>query len=166
MKKFLLILISFVIFSDSFCFSVIKSPVTQANQVFVYVGNSNAKISLLEISEISIKDYQKISGKHFNFFERLNFKNAQKKLRKSIKVDGTIDNKILKNFSDGDGGGWFSDFNIGGFALGLFLFLPGILIAYLIGGDEDIRRSRVRWAWTGAGVFAAIALAILKSVSL
>ncbi|MGI8583313.1 MAG: hypothetical protein ACR2KX_14025 [Chitinophagaceae bacterium] len=161
MKKYLLLFLSIIIFSSSFSFSVIKPAMVQADKVFIFAGKNGARLSLLEVSKISIKDYQRITGQHLNFFERLNFKAAQKKIRKNISADGTVNSKILSTNSFGDS---FSGFNLGGFLLGLFLFLPGVLIAYLIGGeDEDIRRSRVKWAWYGAGLFVVIALAVFRS---
>jgi hypothetical protein len=77
-----------------------------------------------------------------------------------MNADGTMNENFSKNYADGEG--LFSDFNIGGFALGLLLFLPGVLIAYLIGGDEDVKRSRVSWAWKGAAIFVTIALALFN----
>jgi len=163
MKKSFLLLLSLLLFSATFSFSVIKAPLTQASQLIVTVGKNGEKISLLEISKISVKDYQKITGRHLNFFERLSFKAAQKRFRKSINSDGTINQRMLGKNGFGDS---FSEFNLGGFLLGLFLFLPGVLIAYLIGGeDEDIRRSRVKWAWYGAGVCAIIVAAALRNLN-
>ena len=46
-----------------------------------------------------------------------------------------------------------SDFNIGGFVLGLLLSVIGVLIAYLI-GDTTV----IKWAWIGFGVFLVIFL--------
>ena len=46
-----------------------------------------------------------------------------------------------------------SDFNIGGFVLGLLLPVVGVLIAYLI-GDTTV----IKWAWIGFGVFMIIFL--------
>lgn len=164
MKKYLLLLILLITFSGSFSFSIIKNPLTKADQIFIPIGKNGGKISLLEISKISVKDYQRISGEHLNFFERLSFKAAQKKLRKNITAEGTVNTKMLGKNGFGDS---FSDFHIGGFLLGLFLFLPGVLIAYLLGGDdEDIRRSRIKWAWYGAGIFAIIAAAVLRNINL
>jgi hypothetical protein len=46
-----------------------------------------------------------------------------------------------------------SDFNIGGFILGLLLSVVGVLIAYLI-GDTTV----IKWAWIGFGIFLIIFL--------
>ena len=108
----------------------------------------------------SVKEYQKISGKHLNIFQRFAFKASQKQLQKNVNANGMISNKFMGTNSLADS---FEEFNVGGFLLGLFLFLPGVLIAYLIGGDEDVRRSRTKWAWYGTSIFVIIALAALKS---
>ncbi len=158
MKKYLLLFISLVILSDSFSFSVNRTPVIQASQIFINVGKAGTKISLLEISKMSVKDYEVLAKTHLNFLERMNFRTVQKKIRKNINPDGTVNSKMIGKNAMGDA---FSGFNIGGFVLGLLLFLPGVLIAYLIGGEE--RSTRVRWAWYGAGIFAIIALGLLRT---
>lgn len=135
-----------------------------ANQTYIPVGN-NAKISLAKLSEIKVKDYEKMSGRHLNFFQRIIFKAGQKKLRNSISAEGTITNKkLLKAMSNG---GPSVGFNLGGFALGFFLNFLGVLIAYLIKTDKDVDRNRRKWAWIGLGVsFLLVSLLIITVVTL
>ncbi len=45
MKKYLILSLALIIFSDTFSFSVIKSPVAQANQIFITVGKKEQKFS-------------------------------------------------------------------------------------------------------------------------
>ena len=71
--------------------------------------------------------------------EKISFKAAQRQLRNSIHRDGTLDMNVGV---PGKGIHW------GGLALGFFLSLIGVLIAYLIKVGD--RRSRIRWAWIGA----------------
>lgn len=71
--------------------------------------------------------------------EKISFKAAQRQLRNSIHRDGTLDKNVGV---PGKGIHW------GGLALGFFLSLIGVLIAYLIKVGD--RRSRIRWAWIGA----------------
>ena len=118
----------------------------------VPIGNG-LKISLLDLSQISIKDVQELRGAKMKFADRLAFKAAQKKLRININPDGTFDNKILKKLKKAEGS---SGFNLGGFALGFLLGLIGVLIAYLIKGDQ--RQSRIKWAWIGFLVWVALVL--------
>jgi hypothetical protein len=90
-----------------------------------------------------------VTGKKMTFVKKIQFKLAQRKLRKSINEDGTFNNKKLeKVFQDEMSG--TTGFHLGGFALGLFLFVIGVLIAYLI--DDEKKSNRVKWAWIGAAV--------------
>jgi len=117
------------------------------------------QISLKELSVINVKDYEKLTGKHLNFFQKFTFKAGQKNLRNSIAADGTITNKkLLKAMSDGDHS---VGFHLGGFALGFFLGLIGVLLAYLIGGDEDVKKNRAKWAWIGFGLFVVVYLVLI-----
>jgi hypothetical protein len=49
-----------------------------------------------------------------------------------------------------------SDFNIGGFVLGLLLGIIGVLIAYLIGD-----RSVIKWSWLGFAIWFVVLLLAL-----
>ena len=90
-----------------------------------------------------------------NLFDRLGFKIAQRKLRKSINADGTIDNKKLNKFLDE--GDHSMGFHLGGFVLGLLLGLIGVLLAYVVWND-DAKKNRIKWAWIGLGVFVVLIL--------
>lgn len=163
MKKVFILLAAIAIFTTSFASSgfLVSSP-KRATEIYLPI-NKNMQISLKDLSVIKIKDYEKLSGKHLNFIEKITFKTGQKKLRNSIATDGTITNKkLLKTMSADDHS---VGFHIGGFALGFFLGLIGVLIAYIIKGDEAIDRNRRKWAWIGFGVYVVLLLAIVLSVN-
>ena len=65
-------------------------------------------------------------------------------------------------FTDNDGD-HSTGFHVGGFLLGFFLGLIGIVIAYVAGGDDDVKRNRAKWAWIGFGAYVVIFLALLLS---
>jgi len=67
-------------------------------------------------------------------------------LTSGISPDGTITNRIFTK--EAKKSGLFSAFHLGGFALGFFLCIIGVLIAYLI--NEELKARRVKWAWIGA----------------
>jgi len=131
-----------------------KPPKLNAKEVFLPVGKTGETISLMELSTVKMDQLEKLTGKKLNFFERIAFKKAQKKLRQSIADDGTIYNRKLEKIFSNSGDDLTSGFHLGGFALGLFLFLIGVLIAYLI---NDANHSvRVKWAWIGAAIAAVL----------
>ena len=156
MKKTLFLFVAIALVTSSFAASGYSYLPKKATEIYVPIGQ-NAQISLMELSTMKVKDYEKITGKHLNFFQKLTFKAGQKKLRNSFTADGTVTNKKLLKAVASDG--ITSGFNIGWFALGFFLGLIGVLLSYVINGDEDVKRNRQKWAWIGLGV--AIVLYIL-----
>lgn len=155
MKRFLAFLTACCILTSGIASVTIEPTPKNANEIFVPLGNSGNKISLQALSEISIKEFESVSGKKLKLIEKATFKLAQKDLRKSINPDGTINSKKLEKslnkFADGEGG-----FHIGGFALGFLLGLIGVLIAYLI--KDDKKSNRVKWAWLGLAAWLVIFL--------
>jgi hypothetical protein len=153
MKKTLsLFMACFIIAISIASAPVMKGPKdgkVYASEVFIPIGKTGSKISLLELSTISRSDLEARSGKKMDFITRKTFKSSQRKLKKLIEEDGTINNKNLQNAnSAGDGIDGTTGFHLGGFALGFFLFLLGVLIAYLI--NDGKKQNRVKWAWIGA----------------
>lgn len=93
------------------------------------------------------KKYKELTGEKLSVTQKISLKLAQKKIRKAVKNNESIDSATMANAVD------TSDFNIGGFVLGLLLSVIGVLIAYLI-GDTSV----IKWAWIGFGVFLIIFL--------
>lgn len=160
MKKLLTLLTAFAFVSSSFAISNVteEKPQPRADKIFVPIANTGYKISLMELSRISMKDLQLLTGRKMNLIEKIAFKDAQKTLKRNINPDGTFDKRFAKKLQRrGDGEG----FQAGGFFLGLLLGLIGVLIAYLI--KDEQKRNRVKWAWIGWGVWIAILLIIIAS---
>ena len=159
MKKTIILFLLFGVFSVvhsstySIPISKSKTPV-KAYEVYVPVGKTGQMISLMDLSQISVKDFQKLSGKKMKFIEKVNFKIAQRQLKKNINYDGSFSSKKFENYF-----GLFTKISWGGLALGLFLSLIGVLIAYLI--TDENKSNRVRWAWIGAIISFIIWGAIL-----
>lgn len=158
MKKFLFILAAIILVNASFASTGISVLPKKATDIYIPLGNNN-QISLLEISKMKIQDYEKLSGKHLNFFEKITFKAGQKKLKNNIAADGTITNKrLIKAMYGADHS---RGFHLGGFALGFFVGLIGVLIAYMIRGDEEVDRNRRKWAWIGFGTYVVLLLVVI-----
>jgi hypothetical protein len=86
--------------------------------------------------KVSTETLKTISVKNGNFFDRLAFKLIKSRLARKL---GIIDNET-------------EGFNIGGFLLGLFLPLIGILGAYIFTKDRNF----IKWAWIGTGTYFLI----------
>lgn len=156
MRK-LTLLFAFVLFvASTFATTKPASGPLMASTVMVPVGKTGRTISLLDLSQITVKDFQLLTGQKMSLADRMGFKVAQRELRQSINNDGTINNKKLKKLAlKADGGGGF---HIGGFALGFLLGLIGVLIAYLI--KDEKKPTRVKWAWLGLLAWMVIWLVV------
>ena len=162
MRKILFLGTALFLYSFTFAVANVERPNLKADKVFIPIGKTGQKISYAQLATISLKDLQALTGKKMNFIQRFNFRIAQSKIRKSFAPDGTIKNKkIQKMFSRaGDGS---TGFHIGGFALGFFVGIIGVLIAYLI--NDDYKRNRVKWAWIGFAIFIALWLILVAALS-
>jgi hypothetical protein len=158
MRKIILFFIGLLLLAGSYAsVNVIKpkEPRLNATEIFFPVGNTGKQISLLELTQISVKDFEILTDKKMSFLDRIGFKKAQRSVRKHIEPDGTIQSKKFEKFLKRGGE---TGFHLGGFALGFLLGLIGVLIAYLI--KDDYKRNRVKWAWIGWVIYAAIVIAI------
>jgi hypothetical protein len=106
-----------------------------------------ANMNVEEFLALTPKKYKELTGEKLSLTQKISLKLAQKKIRKALKNNESVDSITMANAVD------TSDFNIGGFVLGLLLSVVGVLIAYLI-GDTSV----IKWAWIGFGVFLVIFL--------
>ncbi|HKB43930.1 MAG TPA: hypothetical protein VKC90_06065 [Chitinophagaceae bacterium] len=160
MKKIIVLLAGLLIFTGPFASVKVIHPRLKASEMFFPVGNTGQKISLLELSRIKVKDLQLLTGHKMDIFDRLSFTMAQKKVRNMINRDGTISTKRIEKFTKSHSGE--TGFHIGGFALGFFLGLIGVLIAYLI--NDDYKHNRVKWAWIGWGTFVVLYVILIVAL--
>ena len=152
MKKVIILFVFIGIFSSvNSTTNLIPSSVVnvrlKANEVYLPIGKTGQLISLMDLSRISVKDFETLSGQKMKFFEKVQFKLGQHQLKKSINEDGTFSRKSIEKYLTKPPVGGGGVFSLTGLLLGLFLSLIGVLIAYLIGSDN---KSRIRWAWIGA----------------
>jgi hypothetical protein len=159
MKKVFAFLVALAIMTQTFAAAITKPEPLKASDVRIPVANGKV-ITLQELADMKAVDYAKLTGKKMKFFDRVGFKIAQKKLRSSINPDGTINSKKLqKNLRKADGP---TGFHLGGFALGFFVGLIGVLIAYLI--DDENKSNRVKWAWLGLAIGFVLSLILILAV--
>ena len=135
-----------------------KNPSIKATEVYVPIGKTGQFISLMELSEIKVKDYEALTGKKMKMTEKVKFKMKQRELKKNINYDGSFSKKRVEKYFNKAalfGGG----ISLSGLALGLFLNIIGVLIAYLITSGD--KKGRITWAWIGAIISAVIWGAVL-----
>jgi hypothetical protein len=154
MKKILALFVALSILTSSFASVIPTEAPKKASEIFVPIGKTGKQISLLDLSQISLKDFEVVSGQKLKFAEKISFKLAQKQIRNSINSDGTLNNKKLEKVLTRPAGE--TGFHLGGFALGFLLGLIGVLIAYLI--KDDYKSNRVKWAWIGLGVIVVLSI--------
>lgn len=106
-----------------------------------------AGMSVQDFLAMTPKKYKELTGEKLSITKKISLKLAQKKIKKAFKNNEKIDSVTMANAVD------TSDFNIGGFILGLLLSIIGVLIAYLI-GDSSV----IKWAWIGFGIALVIYL--------
>src|SRR5690348_11661667 len=104
MKKILLFVTAILLLAHSYATSIIPAPKLNANEIYLPVGANGTTISLLELSTITTDRFETVSGRKMNFAEKISFKISQRKLRKSINPDGTIDNKRFEKLLAKRGG--------------------------------------------------------------
>jgi len=165
MKKFFALFAAVTFFVSSFATSTpstAKEPVIHTDQVFIPVGKTGKTISLFDLSKISIKELQKLTGQKMNFWDKTKFRIAQKKLRDNMNLDGTISNNNIQKALQKQKKGGESGFHFGGFALGFFLGAIGVIIAYVI--NDDYKKNRVKWSWVGFGIALVINIILILAV--
>jgi hypothetical protein len=109
-------------------------------------------MTLQEFVHLSPKKYKELTGKKLNLPEKLAWKLTQHKFKRMIKKNPQM--AIMPVPQDIDR----SDFNILGFLLGIFLGPIGLLIAFLVEGEDS---SLFKWALYGLIVWAAIVLLVI-----
>jgi hypothetical protein len=159
-KKIMSFLVVLFAFTAVQAFTSVTPTAPLAQDVMLPVGKTGKFISLADLSTISPKNFAELSGTKMNFAQKAVFKLSQKQLKKSINADGTINSKKLNKFlKKAEGGG----FHLGGFALGFFLGLLGVLLAY-VAFNDDLKSQRVKWSWIGLGAAFVLSLILIFAV--
>lgn len=97
MKKVIALFFALVFMVDCFAIVSTKIPAApKASQIYLPIGKTGKSISLLELSTLTVKQYQDLSGQHLKLMDKLSFKMAQKELKRVINKDGSVDVKKLQ----------------------------------------------------------------------
>lgn len=152
MKTPLALLFTLALAINSFAALPTAPPNFKATEIWVSIGNKGSRISLYDLAYIRTKDYEKTSGQKLRLADKLGFKIAQRTLRKQIRADGTVSKKMQQH---AEKMALFNyPFHTGGFLLGFFFSLIGLLVTFLI--RDDYRKDRRYWAWFGVRTQLAV----------
>lgn len=147
LMKFSLLAMALMIFTlpSSALVSPSSKPVTPTSESRAV--DAFSKMSVEEFLSMTPKKFKQMTGEKLSIPQKISLKLAQRKIKQAVKNKEAVDEKVMATAID------TSDFNIGGFILGLLLSVVGVLIAYLI-GDTTV----IKWAWIGFGIFLIIFL--------
>jgi hypothetical protein len=149
-----LLVLCAIIFSLVAFPAVHPAPAPKAADVLLPAGTT--RLSLQQLATMKYADFAKVTGQKQGFGQHLGFWLMQKKLRRCIMANGTVNTEKLKAAYRIDPA---KPFHMGGFLLGILLGIIGVLIAYMINDDKKL--SRTRWAWIGFAAFIAILLLLI-----
>jgi hypothetical protein len=124
------------------------------NNLFATVASHVASTPQIQLTTFSVKDYQQMVGKKLSLKDKIVFHYAKRDLLKKAKT--TNQETLAKVVADTGSG-----FNLGGFLLGFFFSIVGVLVALLFG------RNVLRWAWRGflAGLVLVLAGYLVSKAS-
>ncbi len=137
MRKIFALSVALAIVLCSFGSTSILLPAKSSPDITITHNNVNYSLSLLALSHMSVKDYEKMTGKHMKLGDKIVFKIAQRRLRNSLDAYGNPDTKKIKNllskthkFYDGDSHHWLV-LTLLTLALAVGLSIIGIFVPFI-----------------------------------
>lgn len=97
MKKVFTLFVSLFLLTVTFASTNVVNPKMFASDVLLPIGSAGQTVSLLDLSKMKVKEFERVTGYNLNLFQKIGFSIAQKKLRKSINKDGTVNTNQLYN---------------------------------------------------------------------
>ncbi len=153
MKKFLVLLTALALVINSFAAFTVEAPPKKASEIYITIGATGKQVSLMDLSRMSPKEYQDLTGQHLKLTEKLAFRISQRELRKAINPDGTINIKKLESLNAKMTKAPASGDNKRNLRLAL-IFAAVAVVLTIIGGV-----STVGWAlWTLASIAWLVAV--------
>lgn len=153
MKKIIVFFLPFIFSFTVHATSIVNPKDPSADQIMVPLGDGPYMISLSDYINLSPKEYRNITGHKLSLKEKIKLKLTQSILKKAMKKTG-FNKEYLAERGLFDEWSW----HWGGFALGFFLSIIGVIIALFI--NDDYRTDRFRTALLTAGIMAGILAAI------
>jgi len=106
-------------------------------------------MKMRQFSKLTVADYEKLTGKKLNVFQRLSFRSTKQRV-----------NSMLKAYDNGDGPTTLE--KIGWLLKGLLLGPIALILGYILLRDDD--RELIKWIWFGFAGFVIIVGVFLLSM--
>jgi len=157
MRKSVLAILSMIFTFYSYSTSIYSSIEPKPEQISITIPGTDETINLAEYVKLKASDLKGLTGKKLTLKERIVFRINQKRIKKTIRKDGTIDMIAYEKAAKGP-----FKWHWGGFFIGLLVPILGMVIAAFI--KDDQRKNRTTSACIGTLV-ACIAFIIFVGSS-
>ena len=159
MKKIFILCLFFIFSFTLHATSIVNPNDPPTDEIMIPIGDGTFVISLNDYIQLSPKVYREITGQKLTFKERIKLKLTQAMLKKAIRNKTFVDKEDFFKRGLFDPWSW----HWGGFALGFFFSLLGVVVALFI--NDDYRHDRIMTALCAAGIAAGILVAIAAATS-
>ena len=157
MRKSVLTILSMIFTFYSYSTSIYSSIEPKPEQISITIPGTDETINLAEYVKLKASDLKGFIGKNLTLKKRIVFRINQKRIKKTIRKDGTVD-MIAYEKAAKEPFKW----HWGGFFIGLLVPILGMVIAAFI--KDDQRKNRTTSACIGTLV-ACIAFIIFVGSS-
>jgi len=131
-----------------------KDP--KADQVFITLIGTGMSTNVANYIKLKPSDFKKLTGHKLTLKETIVFKITQKRIKKTIRKDGSVDLLAFNNQAKEP-----FKFNWGGFFLGLLLPVLGLIITAFF--KDDQRKNRITSAAIGTAIVCTVFIVFVLS---
>ena len=118
--------------------------------------NPLSLITAKQFLNLTPKKFQELTGKKMSFFQKVELKMTQRKVKKMVKKGEVVTMAdVQKKMAD------TGSMNVLGFLLGLILGPVGVIIALILKETGDVGQDVVRWSLYGLLIWLAVVLLIV-----
>ena len=118
--------------------------------------NPLSLITAKQFLDLTPQKFQELTGKKMNFFQKVQLKMTQHKVKKMVKKGEVVTMAdVQKKMED------MGSMNVLGFLLGLILGPVGVIIALILKETGDVGQDVVRWSLYGLLIWLAVVLLIV-----
>lgn len=156
MRNSICLVLSLICAAHSYSATTVIVNEPKVDWVLITLPGIIGSLSIKEYIQLSPSDFRKLTGHKLTLKEMIVLKITQKRIKKTIRKDGTIDLYAYQKAVSNEPFKW----HWGGFFLGLMLpFGIGVIIAALI--KDNKKKNRITSAAIGTCVSSLILLVIL-----